>query len=188
MTVSILSRRGDTLWRYGENMTTFFWHHDETHVLFYVGAARCSKTVSNHYLSPFCAPFSVQSAFSLGNFINYECWVEDPNKDFLLLKFSCFSTYNWDICQAWQGIAETKIISYVGWTIAKRFQGFLKDPECMSQYAKWRIDGCNFMPVLWLLSYRGDMELNSVGGKSELSSISDSTSNNILFVAEWSKT
>lgn len=136
MTASTPGWTGDTHWRYDENMTTFCWTAQRTshhHVVFYVGAARCSKTVSHHYLSLFCAPLSIQSALSPGKFINYECWVEDPNKDFLLLKCSCFSKYTWDISQIWQGIDEAKILSYVGWTLAKRFQGFLTDPECMSQ-------------------------------------------------------
>lgn len=84
-----------------------WWKHDNIllnitmnihhHAVFYAGAARCSKTVSNHCFSLFCVPLSIQSALSLGKFINYECWVEDPHKDFLLLKCSCFSKYTWDI-------------------------------------------------------------------------------------------
>lgn len=62
----------------------FFLEHDDddtaTAVLFCAEVARFSKTVPNQYLSPFCAPFSVQSALSLDKFINYECCFEDLKK------------------------------------------------------------------------------------------------------------
>lgn len=95
-------------------------------MLFYAETTRFSKTVSNQYLCPFCAPFSTHSALSLGKFINYECWVEDPNNYLLLLKFSCFSKCTWDISQVWQGIAKAKILFYVGVNPSKKISRISK--------------------------------------------------------------
>lgn len=93
VTVSSRGRTWDTLEIWWRHDNIFLEHHNETHVLFYAKASRFSKFLTN--ISVLFVHHSGQSALSLGKFINYECWVEDTarNKDFLLLKFSCFSKY-----------------------------------------------------------------------------------------------
>lgn len=76
-------------WKHDNFFFLKYWDDIATAVFVCAEVAKFSKTVSDQYLCQFCALFSVQSAFSLNNFIFYECfWVWRPKKGYdLLLAF-----------------------------------------------------------------------------------------------------